>query len=80
MSITVTAGRRAQISARVSTVNQVLTASIKEIHNFISCSILGNNYDTLVGRDPEGRQSSGRRQRSLRLTKGSYPRGMSKDS
>ena len=56
-SITVAAGRKVLISASASAAKRDLTASIKEVHDFVNRGILSNNYDMLVGRDSASRQA-----------------------
>ena len=55
-SITDAAGRKIDVSMRISSFNRIRTASIEEVHDLVSCGILGDNYDMAVVQDPENYQ------------------------
>jgi len=49
--------KKLQVSDSIlASLTRVPTANIKEVHNFVSCDILSDNYDMFVIGDPENHQ------------------------
>jgi hypothetical protein len=72
-------GKRDEISAIVLSFSWIHTPSVKEVHNLVSRGILSNNYDMLGVQDPANIKHNDQRMGMIELTRGSYPRCMSRD-